>query len=62
MTVCCEHNRCPQRPRWFLGRVLTRPWRCPECGRLWITKPVYRWMDFDGYRWHDIGVAKEVIE
>lgn len=48
---CCEHNPCPERPRWFLGRFTTRPWRCPQCGYLWITEGNYLWGDFNGYQW-----------
>lgn len=51
MTICCEHNPCPDRPRWFLGKYQTQPWRCPQCGQFWCTKPKYLWMDFDGYEW-----------
>lgn len=54
MIICCPHNPCPDRPRWFLGRFTHRPWRCAQCGRLWVTKLVYSWMDPDGYEWHDI--------
>ena len=35
---CCKHNLCPQRPSWRLGRFVTRPWVCPQCGRTWLTK------------------------
>lgn len=37
MTVCCSHNRCPDRPRRFLRRFRNRPWYCNQCGRLWVT-------------------------
>lgn len=45
MTVCCKHNRCPDRPIYRLKRFLNRPWRCDQCGRLWVTKPVYSLLD-----------------
>lgn len=34
---CCEHNPCPQKPRWFKGRFQKRPWRCPQCSTWWVT-------------------------
>lgn len=51
MTVCCEHNPCPGRPRWFLGRFTTRPWRCPQCGQFWITRLRTLWGDPDHCDW-----------
>ena len=38
MTACCKHNPCPGKPNWFLGRFMTRSWRCPQCGQFWVTK------------------------
>ena len=35
--TCCEHNPCPNRPRWWLSRFHTRPWRCPQCGTWWVS-------------------------
>lgn len=35
MIVCCEHNQCPDRPRFLTRRYRTRPWVCPQCGRWW---------------------------
>ena len=52
--ICCEHYPCLGRPKWLLGRFQTRPWRCPECGQLWITEPRYLWGDFDGYTWKKV--------
>ena len=51
MTICCEHNPCPGRPRWFLVRFTDRPWRCPQCGQFWVTEIRYLWGDFDGFEW-----------
>lgn len=48
---CCEHNPCPYRPRWFLFRFVDRPWRCTQCGRMWVTKSKYLWGEHDGYEW-----------
>lgn len=36
--VCCKHNRCPDRPLYLLRRFRNRPWRCDQCGRLWVTR------------------------
>lgn len=35
--VCCEHNPCPDRPRFFLFKFRNRPWRCDQCGSMWVT-------------------------
>lgn len=53
MTVCCEHNRCPDRPRRWLGRFRNRPWFCDQCGRLWVTVPKGGW-DFQWWEWKDL--------
>lgn len=37
-TACHRTNPCPGRPRHFLGRYTDRPWRCPQCGRWWVTE------------------------
>jgi len=50
VTVCCKHNRCPDRPRRWLRRFVSRPWYCPQCGRLWITRRVEAW-DSYCYEW-----------
>lgn len=36
-TRCTYLTPCPTRPTYFLGRFITRPWRCPECSRWWVT-------------------------
>jgi hypothetical protein len=51
MTACCKHNPCPGKPNWFLGRFMTRPWRCPQCGQFWVTKGTYLWGEWNGYEW-----------
>jgi hypothetical protein len=51
MTVCCEHNPCPGKPRWFLTRFTTRLWRCPQCGQCWCTRLRRLWGEPDGYDW-----------
>ncbi|MBB5167108.1 ribosomal protein L37AE/L43A [Mycobacterium sp. AZCC_0083] len=54
MTVCCEHNRCPERPKRWLRRFRTRPWYCPQCEGLWVTEAkTVAWFD-------DIWVWKEI--
>lgn len=54
MTVCCEHNPYPQRPRWLLARFMNRPWRCPQCGQFWVTEIRTLWGDYDGFQWRRI--------
>lgn len=57
MTVCCEHNECPDRPKRRLRRFLTQPWRCPQCGQWWYTIHAHDYSDYDTgghYEWcHD---------
>ena len=51
--TCCEHNPCPGRPKWFLRRFESRPYRCPQCDQCWVTTYHY-----DGWgiswQWHPI--------
>lgn len=52
MIICCEHNPCPSRPRWWLSRFSNRPWYCPQCSKLWVT----RWhaaADSGFWAWHE---------
>jgi len=37
-TRCDHRNPCPDRPQRWLGRFTDRPWRCPQCGRWWVTE------------------------
>lgn len=60
MTVCCEHNPCPGRPRWFLSRFEHRPWMCRQCGRLWVTEERYLWGEPSGWEWMELAIAEEV--
>lgn len=46
--ICCEHNECPDRPRWFRSRFLVRPWRCPQCGQWWYIR---LHTTYDGSTW-----------
>ncbi|QBZ72768.1 hypothetical protein SEA_GODONK_180 [Gordonia phage GodonK] len=41
--VCCEHNPCPYRPTHFLWRYRHRPWRCDQCGKIWVTVDDNSW-------------------
>lgn len=52
--ICCEHYPCQGRPKWFLIRFTERPWRCPICGQMWITKQKWLWGDPDGYTWEKV--------
>lgn len=59
--VCCEHQRCPDRPRWFLRRFRTRPWYCPQCGRLWVTQAVSAY-DSSFWCWKDLTEPAQRLE
>lgn len=55
--ICCEHNRCPDRPAYFLGRFTRKPWRCDQCGRWWVTKHYTTYANYDSggdYRWVEV--------
>lgn len=47
MTICCEHNPCPDRPKWWLSRFTDKPWRCSQCGQWWVTKHGTDYADYD---------------
>ena len=44
---CTYLTPCPTRPTRFIGRFATRPWRCPECSRWWVTE----WRFEDNGHW-----------
>ena len=59
--TCCEHNPCPDRPKWFLSRFVNRPWYCDQCGGVWVTeKDVYRPYSIE-YQWRRLAL-KAVYE
>lgn len=38
---CCEHNPCPERPKYWLSRFVSHPYRCPQCGQYWAATNHY---------------------
>ena len=48
--ICDALNPCPHRPRRFLGRFTDRPYRCPQCGRWWVTRLLRQYDDWI-YQW-----------
>lgn len=53
--VCCEHNRCPDRPRHRLWRFQERPWRCTQCGRWWVTRNEgFGWDGWLHWSWREV--------
>lgn len=49
--VCCDHNRCPDRPL-ISRKYLTQPWRCPQCGQWWIAhRPNKQWIATPPLEW-----------
>lgn len=62
MTVCCEHNRCPDRPRRWLRRFQNRPWFCDQCGRLWGTMPREGGEEGDSWwEWRDLTLTNKAV-
>ena len=55
MVTCCEHNQCPQRPKWFLRKYRKQMWVCPECGLAWMTTQVVYWGEERTWKWKQVG-------